>query len=235
MFVRLFVCAAIGLAALCADAQRAAAHFVWIETQPADGALLVRSGFGEAGDWDPELADRMRGAEFWRQTAAGLEPLEMKWDADQSDYRQVVAAARPTAIVASCDFGVVQFGGNPPAWLRYTAKSMVGPPAAWTAPRPEPKLRIEILPTFAAGAVRLKALHLGQPLVGAKIKCNAPDKDRIELLTDERGEAKWVCDEAGLYACYVGATVPSAGKIGNAAYESLKDYATLTFSVGGTE
>ena len=78
MFARCLLSAVTAVAAMCLGTSTAAAHFVWIETEPAGPQLLVRSGFGEPAGWGPDFIDRMQAAQFWRPSAGGLEPLSMK-------------------------------------------------------------------------------------------------------------------------------------------------------------
>ena len=209
----------------------ATAHFVWIESEADGGDLLVRSGFGEPEGWDPDLIGRMQAARFRLHTSAGWQPWEMKLDATEREYRASIPTTRASAAGAICDFGVIQFGGNPPSWLRYTAKSLLGPPSAWPQ-QADAEFRIELLAKRAGENVQLTALHLGKPLAGAKIKCFSPKEQRLELTTDENGSAAWPLAGPGRYACYVGTTVAEKGDHGGKSYEALKDYTTLTFIIG---
>jgi hypothetical protein len=232
MFAKSWLSAALAVAAVLSGVSSASAHFVWIESEEHGERVLVRSGFGEADGWDPDLIDRMRAVQFWLRTPAGLQPLDVPLDAKQREYRTEIAAERPCAILAKCDFGVVQLGGKAPSWLRYTAKSLVGPATAWADDRPSGDLRIELLATLERDHVRLTAWHLGQPLPDAKIKAATPKGDRVELVTDSKGVARWPITGAGLYVCYVGTTVPKTGQRDGKPYETVKDYATLTFRIG---
>ncbi len=227
----LFCIAAAALIATCL-ASTANAHFVWIETEPSGSESLIRSGFGEPDGWDPDLVDRMQAAKFWLRGAEDLKPLDLKLDAKEREYRGLVSGTRPASVIGSCDFGVIQLGSNPPSWLRYTAKSLIGAPKDWPQQQATADLRIELLATLDGVDVRLDALHLGKPLAGAKIKCTSPKDQRLELVTDADGVARWPLAGDGLYACYVGVTVPSAGTNDGKSYEVLKDYTTLTFRVG---
>ncbi|HEY5313219.1 MAG TPA: hypothetical protein VIK18_11900 [Pirellulales bacterium] len=232
MFARCWLSVALAVAAVFAGASTAGAHFVWIESEEHGDQVLVRSGFGEADGWDPDLIDRMQAVQFWLRTPAGLQPLDVPLNAKEHEYRAEIPAKRPLAILAKCDFGVVQLGGKAPTWLRYTAKSLFGPAAAWADDRPTTELRIELLATFERDHVRLTAWHLGQPLAAAKIKATSPKGDRIELVTDSKGIARWRVDAPGVYVCYVGTTVQQAGERDRKPYETLKDYTTLTFRIG---
>ena len=216
---------------LAINASNASAHFVWIQTEGGEGQLVVRSGFGEPEGWDPELADRMKSAKFWTRFAGGLQPLVVPYDAKQEEYRTSVAGSAPSAVIGSCDFGVVQLGSRPASWLRYTAKSLVGEPSTWAEDKPTNDLRIELLAKLDGNRVQLKALHLGQPLADLTIKAQTPKGDNVELKTDTQGVAYWPLAEAGVYGCYVGKTTKEPGESGGKKYEALMDYTTLTFAI----
>jgi hypothetical protein len=216
---------------LAACVSPAEAHFVWIETNAGDQKLLVRSGFGEIGDWDVDLADRMSKSQFWTRSTEGLKPLTLPFDATEKGYRANLSGSLPNAVVGRCDFNVVKLGSKPATWLRYTAKSLVGPPVGWLDTKPTADLRIELLAMLESKDVRLTVLHLGKPLAGAKIKGEGPNDSHVELITDEQGVARWPLNGTGSYACFVGTTVEGSGEQDGKSYESLKDYATLTFKL----
>lgn len=205
------------------------AHFVWIESQPTGAGLLIRSGFGEPDGWDPDLVARMGKSTFWIRRGDESTEVAVPLDLKEQEYRATLDGAAPDAVLAATDFGVIQFGGNPPSWLRYTAKHLVGPPESWQDDAPMNDLRIEVLATHEGDHVALRVLHLGRPLVGASIKAYPADDAKVDLTTDEDGTARWNVSKAGLYALYVGTTTPTAGELDGKKYEALKDYATLTF------
>jgi hypothetical protein len=211
----------------------ASAHFVWIESSPTAAGLQIRSGFGEPEGWDPDLVDRMSRSKFWTRAGGTLKPLEIAIDKTEREYRTVVTGKSPDAVLAAADFGVVQFGPNPPSWLRYTAKHLTGVPETWNEDTPSKDLRIEVTAKRVGDDVVLRVVHLGKPLSQASIKAFPPSQsgEKVELTTDEDGVAKWPAKASGNYALYVGTTVPATGEIDGKKYEALKDYATLTFRI----
>lgn len=207
----------------------AAAHFVYVESQPTAAGLLVRSGFGEPSGWDPDLVGRMSKSTFWTRNGSTLKEIALPLDQTEQEYRTTLAGAAPEAVLAATDFGVIQFGPNPPSWLRYTAKNLVGTPDQWNDETPTKELRIEVLAKREGDDVVLRVLFLGKPLNGATIKTYPAKGENIELTTDEDGTARWKLTEAGLHSLYVGTTTPTAGEVDGKKYDALKDYATLTF------
>lgn len=174
----------------------------------------------------------MAKTQFWtRSTDGATKTIEMPVDKKESEYRTELTGPLPSAILAASDFGVIQFGGNPPSWLRYTAKCLVGSPSTWADTKPTESLRIELMATLDGDGVRLKAFHLGKPLAGATIKATPPDGSRVELTTDEQGMARWPLAGAGMYGCYVGTTTNEPGEQDGKAFAALKDYTTLTFTL----
>lgn len=210
-------------------ASSAAAHFVYVETQPTDQGLLIRSGFGEPSGWDPDLVDRMSKSTFWTRAGGKLQTVAVPLDAAEQEYRTTLPGAAPDAVLAAADFGVIQFGNNPPSWLRYTAKNLVGAPDHWNDETPSKELRIEVLAKREGDDVVLRVLYLGKPLNGATIKTYPAKGENVELTTDEDGTARWKLTEPGLHSLYVGTTTPTPGEVDGKKYDVLKDYATLTF------
>jgi len=219
----------VAMAATASIGSTASAHFVWIESQPGDAGLLIRSGFGEPDGWDPDLVDRMGKSTFRLRYGSELKPTTLPLHDGEKEYRADVSGPAPDAVLGTTDFGVIQFGGNPPSWLRYTAKHLVGTPDAWHDDQPTKDLRIEVLARRDGDRVVLKVLHLGKPAVGAVIKTFPAEGDSATLTTDASGEAVWEAKAAGTYACYVGVTTPEPGDVDGKKYDALKDYATLTF------
>lgn len=229
MNVRFFAAAAAALACLAATAE---AHFVWIDVEPQDRAWLVRAGFGDPGGWDSDYIDRITQTEFWaRSTSGDLARLSLAVDEESKELRGTLTDKSAAAIVAACEYGVVQFGQGGPFYLRYSAKRLLEAPADWHDAEPAKPLRAEILARREGDGVRLTALHQGKPLAAAQIRAYTPDGRRVELTTDDAGEAHWQTPRSGTYNCYFGTTIEKAGQHDGQAYDSQKDYATLTFEL----
>ena len=223
--------AAMVMTALAIGVSPAQAHFVWIETDDSGSQTLVRSGFGEPGGWDPEYIDRLNPCHYWLRTAAGIKPVKLELDKESQEFRAKLSEERPSAVLAACDFNVFQMGGNPPSWLRYTAKNLVGDPKHWNDTQATPDVRIEVLAAREGDNVQLQVVYLGKPLPGATITAYPPEGEKVELKTVDQGRATWPITGPGLYSCYVGATVVEQGEQGGKKYELLKDYTTLTFTI----
>lgn len=228
----MFARAALGIAAVVAAAATASAHFVWIETSAKNDGLHVRSGFGEAGGWDPDLVEKIKPTKYWTRIGGKLESLALPLDATEKEYRAVVKGSSPSAVIGNCDYGVVQFGANPASHLRYSAKSLVGAPAAWQDVANK-DLRVELIASLDGDAVKLQALFLGKPLTDAKIKATNPDGNDVELKTDGEGIARWPLVGGGVYRCYMGKRTKEAGEVDGKKFEGLMDYTSLTFEIAG--
>lgn len=223
------------VALLLMAASSAFAHFVWIETQADGVALLVRSGFGEPDGWDPDLISRIKQTKYWVRTGGSLKPLEVPLDEKEKERRTKVEGPLPTAVLGSCDYGVIGLGGRPATWLRYTAKNLVGPAPAWTDREANPDFRIEVMASLAGNKVKLQVLHLGKPLADATVKATPPSGETVTLTTDSQGQVEWPLSGAGRYGLFVGTTIEKEGKLGDKTYVSMKDYATLTFEVNKSD
>jgi uncharacterized GH25 family protein len=213
----------------------ASAHFVWIETSPAEKGTLVRAGFGEAGGWDPDLIDKIKNSRFWTRANDGATPLAIAVDDKEKEYRTTIEGPAPAAVLAATDYGVIQFGKAPTSWLRYTSKHLVGAPAEWNDKTPTKELRIEVLAEPDGDAVKLQVLFLGKPAADAVIKGETPDGKPVELKTDAEGRARWPLSGEGLYSCFVGVTTETPGELDGKKYVAMKDYAALNFRIGGAK
>lgn len=221
------------LALVLGAAATAGAHFVWIESSSKGGQTLVRSGFGDAGDWDEPLVGNIKQTKYWARVDGKLEALEMPLDKESQEYRGKVAGKTPSAIVAVCDYGMFSRGAKP-ARLQYTAKNLIGAPAAWQD-SPNKDLRIELVATVDGDVVKLQALFLGKPLALTKIKVWNPDGKEAELKTDAEGVASWPLVGGGVYRCYAGTSTKEAGEYDGKKYEAMMDYTSLTFEIPGSK
>ncbi len=213
-----------------APASVASAHFVWIDSTTEGEKTLVRSGFGELDGWDPDLIDKVSATVYSVKSKSGLTKLVMKLDDVEKEYRTTIDGAAPSAIVASTDYGVVQFGPSPPGYLRYTAKRLLGDPKSWDDSATS-SFRVELVAKFAGENVELQALYLGKPAAQAKIKASLPGGDEVEMITDAAGRARWKLAGPGNYGCYVGVKTPEEGTHGEKKFAVLMDYATLSFAL----
>src|SRR5688500_2841612 len=117
-------------------AAQATAHFVWINSDATSIGLLVRCGFGALDGWDADLVERMSKSVFWTRKSGETKTVAVPLDAKEKEYRAMLPGPSPDAVLAATDFGVIAFGGNPPSWLRYTAKHLVGKPETWNDEKP---------------------------------------------------------------------------------------------------
>jgi uncharacterized GH25 family protein len=224
--------AAVAAALVCVSvASIASAHFVWIDAEARDGKTVVKSGFGEPEGWDPDLVGKITQTKYWMKSGDELKPLDMKLDEKEQEIRATVDGPAPAVIVASTEYGVVQFGPNPASLLRYTAKRLGGAPKSWKD-KATKSLRVELVAKADGDSIALQALFLGKPAAGAKIKATNPNGDEVEMTADDAGKATWKLAGPGKYGCYFGVTTPEEGAVGDKKYAALKDYTTLSFEIG---
>lgn len=224
--------AAVAALLVLSAAATVSAHFVWVESTTKDGRTDVRAGFGEGGDWDQALVDKIAQTKYWARVDGKLQSLEMPLDKKAEEYRGKVEGKTPSAIIGVCDFGIFQRGPKA-GRLRYTAKNLIGSPTAWQDSTPNKDLRIEVLAGVEGNDVKLQVLFLGKPLPLAKIKATNPNGDDVELKTDAEGVAHWPQAGGGVYRCYVGTTTNEAGEHEGKKFDVLMDYASLTFEIVG--
>lgn len=215
----------------------ARAHFVWITATPAKGSLEIEAGFGEPGAWDKDLAGKIKQGRYLVRHADGAErEVKLKLDSERGVFKGTIPGDKPVALLGLCDYGVTTFGKvKQPALLRYVAKTMVARPAEWNKLAGIEPLSIEVVPYWNGAAVELTVLFGGAPKAGAEVKVTGPTSKRRVLKTDANGRAVWEHEGPGDYSLFVGCETTKSGEFEREKYESIWDYATLSFHLTGQD
>lgn len=211
----------------------ARAHFIWIQAEPVKDDLVISAGFGEPGDWDKNLADKIKGATYAVRDAKGQETaVELKFDTEKGVYVGKAPSANAASVVGSFDYGVTKLGRSPaPILLKYHPKRLLGEPKDWGRARAATPRPVEVTATPSESGIRLVVLADGAPKPDAEIKVTGPKSDRVIIKTDARGEAIWPFEGPGEYLLFVGHVRKTPGKKGNESYAEVREYATLGFSL----
>ncbi|QDU64768.1 N-acetylneuraminate epimerase precursor [Planctomycetes bacterium Pan216] len=216
---------------LLAIASTARAHFVWIEANRAKDGYDVRAGFGHHGDWDAELADRIAKTKYTLVTADGKEsPLAMPIDKEKGDFAADVTAEKPVAVFGILDYGVLDRGQGGPFLLRYYSKAMMGSPRAWKDVKAPKSQALDIVPSFSRSGPAVTVMLDGKPYADAEVHLYGPKDLEEELKTDAEGKVALKVTEPGNYGIRVGRNIDKKGTFDGKAYDSIHEYATMTFS-----
>ena len=208
--------------ALCLTPAFAAAHWIWIYPDAADGRKgdVVFAHVPKPDD-NPKLLDRLTGAKLWVRTADGEKALEPK--RGEKSYTFTLPA--PTATVGGVnEYGVVQKGDAKPFRLVQCPKLVLG-----ADEKPWAKLPIEIVPRRAGADLVLTVYFRGKPApAGLPVTAHTLDgNEPAPLETDAQGTVTFKPKGAGFVGFTVPHTVAEAGEFGGKKYEEARYSASL--------
>lgn len=203
------------------------AHFLWLLTDTNAKPAKVQVFFAEAAEADdPDLLDKVSKAEAWVLSGRGEpKPLTMKKSAEALEAE----LDQPATTILRHTYGVTTKGGES-FLLQYYAKAYpFALPGTWRAVRDAERLPLEITPAIEAAGLRLNVTWKGQPQAGATVSVVGPGiKDKVEGTTDSAGNFSCNLPQAAVYSIRVKHVDPTAGKLGDQEYKSVRHYSTLT-------
>lgn len=203
------------------------AHFLWLEAEGTP-ATSVQVHFSEsAGPDDPELLNRIVGAELFVARRDGIEPLELKRTAETLSAE--VPVEQQYARVGLADtYGVLERGGES-FLLKYWGKTELSPlPGDWRAIDNADRFPLELAAQRRGGGLVITATWRGKPLPRVQIVCLGAGLEKTELTTDEQGEAAVTLKTSGRFAARIRFSEPLSGIHDEKAYTSIRHYSTLT-------
>ncbi len=217
-----------GLLGVVLGTASAQAHFLFIQVGPhAEAGRQVEVFFSErATAGDPKFVDKVAHTELWRQDEPGrFAPLTVNRGTDR--LRAYLPSNQSVSVVGRCEYGVLKRDKS--FLLRYYPKAVSGKPADVAKFVRYESIPLEIMPTFAGDSVTLTVLREGKPLAKTVLTTIDADLSNEELTTDAAGQATWRPKTPGQYAVYVKHVVPQAGTQNGAAYDEIREFATLAF------
>lgn len=229
--------ALFGLAMIAGRVGDAKAHFLFIRVSPmAESGRSAEVFFSEQAEaGDPKLVDKIVGTELWLQTKPNtFTPLNVRKANDR--LRANVPPGGSLSVVGVCEYGVLARPNQPAFLLRYFPKAVAGKPEevnAFARIPTEPgakSVRLEIMPTFEAGRVKLVALREGKAAPGLVFTTVASDLTNTEVTADKDGNAFWTPSAPGRYSVYVKDVLKTSGEYASKSYTEIRDFATLAFT-----
>ena len=174
---------------------------------------------------DPALLDKVIKAEVWSVGGRGEPralPLKKVGDALEAEL------GRASTTILRHTYGVTAMGGEP-FLLKYYAKTYPFVlPGTWRAIEDEERLPLEVVPVLEPAATRLNVFWKGQPLPGATVTVVGPGiPQKLEGTTDNAGSFRCELLQAGVYSIRAKHTEPTAGKLEDQEYQSVRHYSTL--------
>ncbi len=207
------------------------AHFIWIAVVSDGGQPVARVYFEEqptAGA--AHLIDKIGHSQLVQVDADGERtPLKTtRQEQDDVAWLETALPGQPAVVELTCDYGLYH-----KTRLFYYAKSVAASSAeALSATQPSKKLRLDIVPQIAAGALQFQVLWQGKPLADAEVTLHGPDEQERPLQTDTQGRVRLDAPQPGRYALLVSHTkADQAGTHHGKQYDEVGHYATLTLDL----
>lgn len=216
-------------------AGNATAHFIWIKSDVKNGKVALRSGFGDPDRWELESPEKIDETSYFLRHADGTEkPISASLVEETGEWVAETGAAAPVMMMGVLEYGVFGGGGGKPFLLRYFAKHLKGAPGDWEKVQGSPRLSIEAVARPEGKDMRITVLVGGRPLPDAELKLYGPNASKAKSAkTGADGTFLWSGEGPGEYALYTNHKLPGGGTHEGKAYEGIREYATLTFTLAG--
>jgi hypothetical protein len=224
----------LALLLLFGTARTAAAHFLWLEIEPAGKPEQVNLWFSESFEpGDATLLDKVANTKVSIHGADGAEhPLELQKQVNQEQgaWTASIATADRDAktgcINATCDYGIVNRGGT--FLLEYYARHLSALDAKNAAAFP-----LNVAARQENNAMVLNVDFQGKPATDAQLFVTGPDRVEQEVKLDANGSARIEKPAAGAYAVRAGLHQKQSGERDGKKYDEVRHWSTLTFETTG--
>ena len=156
-------------------AVQAQAHFLWIEAVRSSDGIVLKAGFGEKGEWDPQYGPTMEKTHYWLEMADGkTKDITFQWDEKKECFTATLSKESGSVVYGKLKWGIFSREGVPASLLYYYPKVLLVDPARWTDLKPSTNTDVEIVLTAEGSVAKFQALSGGKPLPEAKVKFYAP-------------------------------------------------------------
>jgi hypothetical protein len=223
---RLFVACIVAVVA-----ESARAHFVWLQTEPADKATQVYLWMSETTvPGEAPLLDKIAQTKVWVAKADGTQqPVELKKEVkgDTGSWTATLAD-EPAALEATCDYGIITRGET--FLLQYharhlnLAKSMAAKPASGGK-----QLPLDVTVNREGKSLLFNIRFEGKPATDAQLIAITPDNQERELKVDSSGTARIEDAAPGEYALRARVELKTPGERDGKKYDLVRHYTTVTF------
>lgn len=206
------------------------AHFIWL-VRDAKESTTTRIYFGEdATDNGSEYLSRLQGIEVREVNAKGINVLPVL---SERGGMMVSSTQADSLLVTTHDLGVMDRGDSV-FRLKYYAKT--GPAAtnkAWRKSKTSELLKLDIVPSWKDGKLRVRVLFEGQSVADAEVKAFGPEID-FEGTTNSKGVVSFKTGAPGVYSIRARHIQDVGGRIDEKEYGETRHYVTVALSVPST-
>lgn len=223
---------------ICVIAARpAAAHFLWLQTEPAEKPAQIQLWFSETCvPGEAKLLDKVSQTKVWSvrpDGSTGPLTLSKHESGDVGCWQAPLDAPASSAVEASCDYGVISRGGAT-FLLQYYARHLNAAKAdELNRAVDSQQLPLTIVPRSAGGALSFEVRFDNKPAAGAELLVIGPDNEERNLKLDGEGLARIDAAASGDYAVRARLQLNEPGERNGKKYDEVRHYSTLTFRLAG--
>jgi hypothetical protein len=215
------------LLAFATFAQQSHAHFVFVYGE--DGKVKIV--FGESTD--PDQAQFLGGLSSMKAyTIIDGEKKEVQFEKvveGDDGWFEASQDGVGSLLNVTCPYGV--FGrGDKSMYLDYSAKFVRFPLDSESA-KPSKDLKLDLVPSFENGQLKVITHFKGMPLNDAEVKLELIEYSSFETTTDDTGAA--VLAAPTRYVVRAKHTVAEAGEIDGKSFSEKRYYCTMVLDLGG--
>lgn len=213
-------------------ATTANAHFIWlVPGNSADGKPVVNVYFGESAEDDStDYLSRVKGIKL-RRVAGAKQATDVAVTATDDGVFATTGLAGNSVVVTSHDLGVLDRGDSV-FRLKYYAKA--GPAitsTAWKKAKSADDIRLDLVPSFKNGKVRVKVVFDEKPIAGVELKAVGPGMDDFEGKTNAKGFVTFKVAESGLYSIRARHVEVAGGELDGKKYAETRHYSTIAVEI----
>ncbi|HEY2827010.1 MAG TPA: DUF3386 family protein [Pirellulales bacterium] len=218
----------------------AAAHFLWLQVDPADKPTRVNLWFSESFEpGDANLLDKVAKTKAWICEADGSNRplvLQKQVSGDQGAWSAAIEAmpagqTKSACIEATCDYGVVSRGGST-FLLQYSARHLpAGTGGELRNVANHSSIPLEVNARQKNNELAISIQFDKKPTTDAQLFVIGPDNEERELKLDSNGNAQIEKAAPGNYAIRAGLYQKISGERDGKKYDEVRHWSTLTFEL----
>jgi hypothetical protein len=216
-------------------ARPAMAHFLWLQTDNESKPAKVQLWFSETTvPGEATILDKVSQTKVWIPQADGSQQaikLEKQVNGDVGGWTAAIAE-EPSAIEATCDYGVITRGET--FLLQYHARHLgaKGFDAAAKSPAGKP-LPLDVATRRDGNALVFEVRFEGKPAADAQFIAITPNNEERELKVNADGIARLEDAAPGDYAVRAREELKTSGERDGKKYDLVRHYTTVTFRLPG--
>jgi hypothetical protein len=219
---------------LAAIARPAMAHFLWLQSDAESKPAKVQLWFSETTvPGEATILDNVSQAKVWIPQADGSQQavkLEKQVNGDVGGWIATVAE-EPSAIEATCDYGVITRGET--FLLQYHARHLGAKGLDAAAKSTSKPLPLDIVTRRDGKSLVFEVRFDGKPAADAQLMVIAPNNEEREVKLDTAGTARIEDAAPGDYALRAREELKTPGERDGKKYDLIRHYTTVTFRLPG--